>query len=69
MYINIIELLESIKEACEKQTSCNECPFLKDHYCSIYNTPGDWQIDSLRDPEILCNVSDFESDYIMEVEE
>ena len=36
MYINIIELLESIKEACEKQTSCDECPFLKDHYCSIY---------------------------------
>lgn len=74
MYINIIELLESIKEACHK-TECKACPFSGTYshmgdnadfyYCRIAGTPNYWQIDSARDPEVLCDVSDFEKRYIM----
>lgn len=74
MYINIIELLESIGEACAKQTSCEECPFMRDYgdperyNCGINDTPDRWRIDSAYDAEVLLDVTDFEKKYIMEVE-
>ena len=74
MYINIVELLEWIKEACGKQAGCEDCPLSKEygdparHYCSIYDRPDRWQIDSTQDPEVLFDVTDIEKRYIMEVE-
>jgi len=67
MYIDIIELLESIKEDCHK-TECKNCPFSGTYshrgdnaafyYCRIAGTPNYWQIDSAGDDEVLCNVKD-----------
>lgn len=58
MYINIIELLESIKEACQKAV-CKDCPLSgtyrhkgesRDYYyCRIAGEPDEWQIDSAYD--------------------
>ena len=77
MYINIIELLESIKDACIKQTSCENCPFAgaykhkgdntNFYYCRIAEMPTGWQIDSGCDAEILRDISDLEKYYNMEV--
>lgn len=77
MYINIIELLECIKEACHK-TECESCPFSGTYshkgedsdfyYCKIAGTPNYWQIDSGADAEVLCDIRDFERYYNMKGE-
>lgn len=68
MNLNIIELLERIKESCHK-TECAACPFSGTYshlgndtdfyYCRIAGTPNYWQIDSGADAEVLCDVTDF----------
>jgi hypothetical protein len=69
MYIDIIELLEVIKEACRKN-ECKDCPFSGTYshmgdnaafyYCRIADTPNEWQIDSAGDDEVLYDIKDFE---------
>lgn len=72
MHINIIEVLESIKESCGKHTTCERCRFAgsyrhKGHnavfyYCRIADTPSDWQIDSGSDVEIMRDVNELIKD-------
>lgn len=59
--INVTAILESIKEECGKHEKCNDCLFSKDYgdpkryYCSIYDAPYRWQIDSASDAIIYLN--------------
>ena len=76
-YFNIIEVLESIKEACGKRSTCKDCPFsatyrhkgdcIDIYYCKIAEMPNGWQIDSVQDAEVLCDVTVFAKYYNGEV--
>ena len=56
IWVDIIKVLESISEICWLQKSCSDCPFLKDHYCSLYETPDNWQIDSKYDDSVFYKI-------------
>lgn len=65
-YINIIELLDSVKDICRKQSYCRDCPLSlsythanddrKYYYCSLEGTPERWQIDSVNDGAVYYKV-------------
>lgn len=77
MYINIIELLESISKACMNNL-CKDCPFSETYrrkgddtdiyYCKLAEMPAGWQIDSARNAEVLCDITDFVRYYNMKGE-
>lgn len=66
MYINIIALLDSVKDICTKQSFCRDCPLSlsythencdkKYYYCRLEDTPDRWQIDCRNDDAVFYKI-------------
>ena len=66
MYINIIALLDSVKDICTKQSFCRDCPLSlsythencdKKYYsCRLEDTPDRWQIDCRNDDAVFYKI-------------
>ena len=66
MYINIIALLDSVKDICTKQSFCGDCPLSlsytheneskKYYYCALEELPEKWQIDSRNDDAVFYKI-------------